>query len=221
MSLFDDIPGYRAALSAESEQRDAAFVVGSVAIPRRWPDRPFVRYLPRKPIIMEPLTLRRMMILDNVKSPFLCGGDREIRGGDIALFLWVCSPEFCVDKRKRDSFIKSCRRINAKHALVEIWRNVGAAFYDSPARSGSGESVAYWSIGASIVDTLANEYGWGEDAILDAPLARVLQYFKIVNHRRSAGAGERVPLFNPSDRVRAAWLESQNSQAEKEAAKHG
>lgn len=212
MSLFDDIPGYRAALSAESEQRDAAFIVASVAIPRRWP---------RKPIIMEPLTLRRMMILDNVKSPFLCGGDREITGGDVALFLWVCSPEFCVDRKKRGAFIKSCRTIKAKTALVEIWRNVSAAFYDSPARSGSGESVSYWSIGASIVDTLANEYGWDEDAILDAPLARVLQYFKIVNHRRSACAGERTPLFNPSDRVRAVWLESQNAKAEKEAAKNG
>jgi len=209
MSLFDEIPGYRAALSAETEQRDAAFLQLPIAVARKWP---------RRPLALLPLTIRRMLILEHAQSPFVCGGKNAPTAGDIALFLWVCSPGFCADKKRRDSFIKSCRTVNASDALETIRRMVNAAFYDSPPRSSDGgESPSYWSMAASFVDCFAAEYGWPMDTTLDAPLAGVLQLFKVIQHRRSAIAGERVPLFNPSDSVKSRWLMAQNEAALKGA----
>lgn len=209
MSLFDEIPGYRAALSAETEQRDAAFLPMPLTVPRKWP---------RAPLTLLPITIRRMLILEHAQSPFVCGGKAAPTAGDIALFLWVCSPGFSADKKRRDSFIHSCRTVNAGDALETIRRMANAAFYDSPPRSGGGgESASYWSMAASFVDCFAAEYGWPMDTTLDAPLAGVLQLFKVIQHRRSASAGERVPLFNPSDSVKARWLKSENEKTLKEA----
>lgn len=202
MSLFDQIPGYRAALALETEQRDAAFLCLPLEIPRKWP---------RKPLAIEPLTIRRMLILEHVKSPFICGAEKSIGAGDIALFLWVCSPKFSAKKKERDRFIRRCRTVNAANALETIRQMVKAAFYDSPPRENTGgESPQYWSLAASLVDCLAKEYGWAEDAILNAPLASVLQYFKVIQHRKACAAGEKVPLFNPSDSIKSRWLMEQN-----------
>jgi len=202
MSLFDEIPEYRAALNLETEQRDAAFLQLPLAVPRKWP---------RPPLVLLPITIRRMLILEHAKSPFICGGG-ETTAGAIAQFLWVCSPGFSADRKARDRFIRQCRTVNASAALETIRGMVNAAFYDSPPREkSSGESPSYWSLAASLVDCLASEYGWTQGEILDTPLASVLQYFKVIQHRKSASAGERAPLFNPSDSVKARWLETVNA----------
>lgn len=210
-SLFDKIPEYRAALALETEQRDAAFLQeanGKELIPiivnRKWP---------RRPLKLRPISIRRMLILEHAKSPFVCGGKAAPTAGDIAVFLWVCSPGFCVDKNRRDKFIRSCRTVNASDALETIQRMVNAAFYDSPPREKSnGETASYWSMAASFIDCFAAEYGWPMDVTLDAPLAGILQLFKVIQHRRSASAGQSVPLFNPSDSIKSRWLEKVNAE---------
>lgn len=209
MSLFDEIPGYRAALSAETEQRDAAFLPMPLTVPRKWP---------RAPLTLLPITIRRMLILEHAQSPFVCGGKAAPTAGDIALFLWVCSPGFSALKKQRDIFIRQCRTVKAGVALETIHGMVKAAFYDAPAREVTGgESPSYWSLAASMVDCIAAEYGWPLDTILDAPLAVVLQLFKIIQHRKSSAAGEKTPLFNPSDSVKSRWLTEKNQAALKGA----
>lgn len=208
MSLFDEIPQYRDALALETEQRDAAFLQVPISVPRKWP---------RSPLTLLPITIRRMLILEHGKSPFICGRG-ELTPGAIAQFIWICSPEFSMDKKRRDSFVKKCRTVKAGEAVETIQEMVKAAFYDSPPREkSSGESIPYWSLAASMVDTLAHEYGWGRNEILDAPLSEVLQLFKIVQHRKSCAAGDKTPLFNPSDSVKSRWLEKVNA----EGGKHG
>ena len=206
MSLFDEIAGYSEAVEREKATRDAAFV----NLPRE---------VCGKPVL--PITLRRLLILDGVKSPFITNHTTP-SGADVALFLWVCSPEFCADKSKRDKFIAGCRKLKYAQAVSEIGEMILETFYDSPARGKEeGERASYWSFAASVIDTIATEYGWYEEQILDAPLARVLQYVKIISHRKLAASGNPPPLFNPSDKVKHDWLVAQNNAAEAKAKNRG
>ena len=43
------------------------------------------------------MTLRHLMMLDGVETPFLKGG--TITDADIALFLWIVSKDYCLDEK--------------------------------------------------------------------------------------------------------------------------
>jgi hypothetical protein len=64
------------------------------------------------------------------------------------------------------------------------------------------------SFEASVIDSLASEYGWARDKILDLSIAEISQYLRLIDRRRGG-----VTTNPTSDRVKMKWLESLNNPA--------
>jgi hypothetical protein len=148
---------------------------------------------------------RHYLLLSGIGSPFLCGGTPL--PGDVPRFLWVLSPEFTTDTRKRDKFIKRCRPLLFDQACDEIARYVEDTFQDSPEAAGDRKTPVVGQL-AGAVDLLAHEYGWTEGEILRIPLKRVFQYMRCIIRRHDPQA----IFINRSDTERRRWLKDHNGQ---------
>ena len=188
------IPGLAEAVAKEQSLRDGAFV-----------DVPALA----GGIILEPLTIRRLLILETCGDPFTCGG--KVSAGDVARFLWVCSPGFTTtDRKKRDAFIKACAKMDAVETVKEIRAHVERAFFDAPQGGSADAGQSTTSFAASLVDVFASEYGWAEEAILDLPLPRAFQYLRKIQKRHDPKGLQSNPL---SDRVKGDFLRGLNAKA--------
>ena len=196
MSLVNIIPGYREAIETERTAREVAFLCAPDSICG---------------VLIAPLTIHRFTVLDAIKSPFVAGG--EISHVDVARFVWILSPKFSekndwLTRIRRDSCYRACRGINFGEACAKIESIIADSFADTLGGKPAGQNDAsYYSWIAAIVDTLASEYGWNEEQILNIPLTRVWQYLRIIKLRTSV---KNEPMFNRSDKVRGAWLAAQN-----------
>jgi hypothetical protein len=215
MSFFDDIPGYRDAIRRESFIRDASFLPVNEKLAG---------------FEVRPMTLSDYLSLRLIGSPFLVGGDPT--PADIRGFLWRLSPQYSTNSRRaRWRHMRKCRAFIppaepllrfpwslkrwAKktvqalelqgNVLIAIRAYVEDTFQDWPSSKGQGENVSYYSDAASIVASLAREYGWTESAILALPMRRLLQYLKEIRHQ----GGAKV-LFNRSDAIKDRYLADQN-----------
>lgn len=154
----------------------------------------------------EPMTARHFAILIHARSPFVVGGFPLPE--NVAQFLWVLNPRFDYTATvERDAFIECCSELDYDNAVQEIRQYIDDCFMDSPANSGGGgESFNSWL--ASLVDTLAREYGWREREILDLPLASLFQYVRLIVARHDS----KSPQFNKlTDAAKNRWLESANA----------
>jgi hypothetical protein len=208
------VPGLREACETEARLRDDAFLGAPEFICG---------------IEVEPLTLDRFILLNAFGSPFICGG-RPVRADDVALFLWVLSPQYsramAVQRAlwplsrqaargwllvSRCIFVRRLRRLDAAQAIEAVQDYVDTALFDAP-KGGSKRSggLAYWSMFASIVLAIAAETGWTENAIRKMPVRRVWQYWRMVRVRKDPEAH----VFNPlSGRVITEWQRSINGKA--------
>lgn len=152
-----------------------------------------------------PLSIRHVVTLDLIESPFVCGG-RIPSADDIVNFLWLLNPRFEKSAlAKRWFYLWRCRKLDYKTSVEAICAFVRDAFQDSIADGKS--SVQYYSTAAGIIDILASEYGWTEAAILDLPVKRALQYVNAATQRRNPKAA----LFNPSDSIKARWIRQRDA----------
>lgn len=166
-----DVPGLTEAISKESFLRDVSFL-------------PVTESICGVPV--QPLTYFHMTLLRVARSPFLSG--RKVTAGDLAVFLWVVSPEYNPSSRWRQwRFARGIRNINARQAVDEIQEYLEEAFADSPGSSG-GRSISYYSSMVGLVDILASQYGWSERDILHLPLKRGYQYLKAITKRLNPAA---------------------------------
>jgi len=185
MTLLEQIPGLREAIEQEQTIRDASFL--------ELPERVCGFDVP-------PLTLRHVLALEAVGSPLVCGG--RPMPHDFAAFLVLLTR---VRGFARWNMLRRLGLVTYDDAFVDVTGFIAEAMQDSPGGAGVGESVSYYSFGASLVDCLAREYGWSESSILDMPLKRLFQYLKVIARRN----GDQT-LFNPSDKVRGQWLAKVN-----------
>jgi hypothetical protein len=179
------IPGLQDAVAAERFQRNADFLD-----------------LPEKicGVPVRPLTVRDVVKLDTIDSPFIAGG-RPPNVDDITNFLWLLSPGYEPSRlAKRWFFLRRLRRLDYREIVPAICDFVHRTFEDSPGGGAGGKS--YYSIGAALVGIIASEYGWSEAAILDLPVRRALQYRNEITQRKYPKA----VLFNPSDSIIGGWL---------------
>ena len=186
MTLLEQIPGLRAAIEQEQLVRDSSFLE-----------------LPESVcgFDVSPLTLRHVLALEAIGSPFICGG--QPLPHDFAAFLLTVKP---ARGFARWNMLRRLGQVEYGQAFEEISGFIGDAMQDSPGGAEvQGDYVSYYSFGASFVDCLAKEYGWSEAAILDMPLKRLFQYLKVISRRN----GE-TTFFNPSDKVRGKWLAQLN-----------
>ena len=184
MTLCDQIPGLREAIEAEQHIRDTSFLE-----------------LPESVcgFDVKPLTLRHVLTLGAVGSPFMRGGHPT--PNDLGAFLIVVGDWKGFNRWRN---LRRLGRVEFRKAVVAVDSFVKESFQDSPGGSGV-DGVSYYSFAASIVDLFGREYGWREADILDAPVKRLFQYLKAISRRN----GETV-LFNPSDRIRSQWMEKVN-----------
>lgn len=214
MDLLDQIPGYREAIENETRAREEAFI-----------DSPeFICG-----IEVLPLTLQRYALLNGIGSPFLCAV-REPDATDMALFLWVLSPQYDRAMRLRGAlemlsarlgalafwwvryrFIRRLRQLNAMKLRRAIQAYLDAAFLDAPGGGGKQRAAGYWSVLAKLIADIASEFNWSEQEIGNVRLSRLWQYYRILQKRHNSD----LILFNPSDRIRGAWLAAQQPQKRK------
>lgn len=180
------IPGLREAMERETFVRDQSFlqlpeVIGGVDV--------------------QPLTLRQMLLLESIGSPFVVGG--PVQPHDVGAFFLVVSGHPSGWNRWR--LLRRVGLMDSRQSIADIEDYMAETFMDAPPSSRS-ESISYFSNAAALVDYFASEYGWTEEQILDSTLKRLFQYLKASNRRHNPKA----ILFNPSDKVRGDWLRKQN-----------
>lgn len=185
---IDEIPGYREAIDRERNVRENAFL----GLRERICGFP-----------VEPITLRHLIILRGIESPFVNGG--ECNKAECARFLWVMRPGFVANPPGPFRRWLHCQQVRRKSLLdlvPGIHGFIDGQFQDAPGTSQAGYRVQYYSEAAGCVDLLASAYHWTEECILGMPMPRLLQYSKVIMRRLDP----QTPLFNPSDRVRGEWM---------------
>lgn len=138
--------------------------------------------------------------LDYAENRLIIGGDPD-ESDFLSFFLMLKS-----DKEKR-SDLKLCKtvikKIEDKEFVQEIYGFINYAFLDMPNTKGGSSSVvvgaksynassSVWLNG--VVDTMASEYGWSYDQIMEAPLARTLQIYQYLLKRI---LGDKYNIRNP------------------------
>lgn len=187
--LRDIVPGYRDALEREEFRRNAAFLGVSELICG---------------VEVQPLTLEHVCRLQCVGNPFLCGGVPSVE--DVAVFLWAVSPQYSPrSKWRRFWFIRSIRKLPFIPAVEAIRAYIEEAFEDTIGGEQGGFIKSDWSGFASLVATLASEFGWTEREIMQMPIKRVWQYARIIQKRHDPKAW----FPSKSGRIRQQWLDSQ------------
>lgn len=185
--LFQIIPGYKEAVQREALQREAAFV-------------PVTESIQGVPVL--PLTPLHYSMLDCAGSPFVTGGIPT--PGDVIAFLWCVSPDYSPNGwLRRWRFARAARRLPYSATVNAIGDYLTEAFADAPGVKAQGFRPSYYSGTASMVDLLASQYGWPEDAILRTPFKRLFQYARAIRARHD----DKPIFFNPSDAVIAEWQE--------------
>jgi hypothetical protein len=185
VTLTDQIPGLREAIEQEQHIRDTSFL----ALPESVCG-----------FDVNPLTLRHVLTLGAIGSPFMRGGYPMPH--DVGAFMVVVG-DWSGFKRWRN--LRKLSRVETSKVIAEIDLFIKESFQDSPGGSGKESGASYYSFAAALVDVFGKEYGWTEYETLNVPLKRMFQYIKAISRRN----GETV-LFNPSDRVRGQWLETVN-----------
>lgn len=204
------IPGLREAIERETEKREFDFLGAPELLCG---------------IEVMPLSIRRLLRLQAVNSPFLYNADLKAGPVDVALFFWSLSPNYeralvvrqwcelasfalgrAVFNGIRHRFIRRLSMLHLGEATAACRQYVADAFEDAPGASDE-RGPTYYGWPAGYVGLLATEYGWTEDETIDLPLRRLWQHVRRLMRRNDPA----VALFNPSDKVRGAWLREQNS----------
>src|ERR1044071_529743 len=213
-----DIPGYREAVAKERLAREASFM-------------PITETVGGFELVS--MTLRQFLILSTMRSPLLT--NETPTPIDLATFLWLLNPHYTpwggfhrwlmLRKLRRcvtpPTPLWTSKRITARHErrvnlalfraakLVEAVRGyVVETLQDwQPSNSPSGVvMVDHYSDGVAICAAMAREYHWSQEEVLNLPMKRLLQYLKEIRVHN----GSKIPLCNPSDHIRAQWLEQVN-----------
>ena len=234
-----DLPGYAEALASEQLARTVAFHGLSVTVGRL--PSPAGRGLGEGPAFThQPLTLRHYSALRLARSPFIPPFATP-DSADVILFLWYLSLEFTPGSAAKRRFLDRCRPFceprkpffqtrrarrrwekNFMAALVlraEIVHQcrefVAEAMQDRPARPLDDPdgipAPDYYADEASVIGSLAREYGWTEDAILNLPLARAFQYLKEIREHLYLVNGKTPLLTNRSDEILQEYLAQVNA----------
>jgi|TARA_R110000824_G_scaffold203371_5_gene387829 hypothetical protein len=160
-----------------------------------------------------PLTIERLLWLEQINSPFV-SGEVEPTKEDVLAFLWINSPCFRVGESAGKRFCwNNCLIDWKKYAnliteyMVAIGENMGSAE--------EGGVQPNWL--PDLIDAFASQYHWTSDAIMDMPIERACILSKAMVNRTSEGKNS--SSFSPNaDQVRANMIAAI---AEAERKNHG
>lgn len=207
------IPGYDEALERERQIREDGWIGGDANICG---------------IKIQQITPFLFARLCRMKTPYV--GRGFITPDETVRFLWALSPSFVGERRSyprsnfwrkllglpmlgpyatRDAFIRDAflhlygRWHEAEREILDF---LSDTFMDSPHRSGS-ECVPYVIGAAWMVYRMGCEpFRWSKDQTLHTPMRIIYQLMKCQDMDRGK------ILYNPSDRLKAEYLDSLNAQ---------
>jgi hypothetical protein len=199
-----DIPGFKEAVEQEQSARSSVLlgIGGEVC-----------------GIECRPFTVRDLINLQAIKSPFVSGG--FISRMDCMRFLILQSVshrqpkagwlERMLLKRRNSAVLRRVRRASTESMIGEINGFLDDAFMDAPASSGAADSSAPIASSAAVmVDAIASEYSWPISEILNLEIAFVFQLFRL---RHVARGGNRAALINrKSSKVVGEYLRKLNEE---------
>lgn len=187
---WSDIPGLLEAINRENDNRDAAFLDLTTNICG---------------VEIRQMTPRDLLILDGIGNPLVEG--KLPSPAQLADFLWKLSPRFSTRAPlRRFLFGRSIRRISYIEAVRACGRYIDATFQDSPASSGAS-STPYAGWCAHLVHTIAINYNWDDDKVLNTPLKRIFQYLKCIRRHHDPTC----PMHNPSDKAKGEYVRLLNA----------
>ena len=160
-----------------------------------------------------PLTIERLLWLEQIDSPFV-SGQIEPTKEDVLAFLWINSPDFRVGEWSGKKFCWNNCLINwRKYAnliaeyMISVAENMGA--------DDTGGIQPNWL--PQLMDAFASQYNWTPEQIMNMPIERACVLSKAMSNRVSEGKDS--TSFSPNaDSVRNEMLEAI---AEAERQKHG
>jgi hypothetical protein len=146
-------------------------------------------------------------------------------------------PETKVQAKAKRAFFKRCRKVFYPPRYLALWntsrararhvrklakrQSVAAAIIDAakayvaetmqdrPPQQGSMRfDPDYYSDAAFFCARFGREFGWTQEETLSTPMKRIWQYLNEMRRHYDS----KVPLCNPSDSVRAAWMRDVNRQ---------
>lgn len=132
------------------------------------------------PFKFYPLKLRDLLALEYAENKFATGGDPKM--DDIVHLLWIARGN---DSRNIKKFAKWVCKNMTPFYKDELSAVFTIQFNDLPS-PGDSEPVneydsSIWLV--SLIDGVANEYGWSLDQTLDTSLSTVLQLFQRILKR--------------------------------------
>ena len=141
--------------------------------------------IPLGPFTICPLTVERLLWLEQLKSPFLTGATTPTRA-DVLAFLWIMSPGFRVGHKYGRRFVwRHCfirwRKYAAK--IAEIIAELTAKMRGAGNGGKGGELDPKWL--PQMVDAFASQYHWAEAEIMQLPVARLSLYAQAMTARLS------------------------------------
>lgn len=156
---------------------------------------------------LAPFTIERLLWLEQLKSPFLVGGDVEKK--DVLAFLWIFSPDFRAGAKYGKRF---CR----KHFFF-FWKSYANKIQEFISEhvemmGGAGRTNDNGEINSSwlpqMLDGFASQYNWSEKEILNLPVVRAVLYAGAMAFRLTGKPGFG---FSPNaDKARNDFLKDRN-----------
>ena len=147
-----------------------------------------------------PLTIERLLWLEQIHSPFV-GGHQPARE-DVLAFLWINSPDFRVGEWAGKKFTWNNYLINWQRyaGLINEYMTEVAESMGGDDDGSSPESN--WL--PSMVDGFASQYHWSYEDIMKMPVERAMVLSSAMGARISEKS---QPSFSPNaDRVRSDML---------------
>lgn len=196
MSSIRNIPGYAAAVDAEREARQEAWLALQEPICG---------------IEMAPLTLRKLLYLTLARNHYVSEDARPSEHlYHIGQFLWVCSIHFREgDLKARDRFFKRIRKLELRPVIRGILDYRSQSLFDLAAAASSNHSAPKTDWISGMIHRFASSYSWTPDRVLDMPIRQLIQL------DRCAAADDpetRKRLSNPmSDKILMDHLQRLNA----------
>jgi len=152
------------------------------------------------------LTPRLVLILSLTDNPLMTGKPMDIFG--VGEFLHIIMVDKKPSAHELTVEITMLPREELEKLVQDIDDYLELSFHDL---TGSEDEVRpvnrdYCSV-ASIIDLLANEYGWEDEYILDLPYRRIAQYIRAIARRKEPGVLFANPIY---DKAMAEFLKELN-----------
>ncbi len=158
------------------------------------------------------LSIRKYLILEHIKSPFIDGGEGSL--DDLKNLLWILSESFCEDPEKAKAYKDKLtfKRLSIEEFSLEAYDYVKWNFRiigKEPKTDEKVESGLHWIVTA--IDMIASQYGWAYKDIMEMPIRVAMVLSNAMLRRLAMQSGQKPIMFSPeADEVKAEFMRRAN-----------